>query len=118
MRSGFAVAAKSKIWALLLLRMCVPIVVILSTFTYKNECTGKDRILITIFKQFVGLEVKKTLLLRGFLHFARLGSVQCGCCDVDAALVDKNYASDFKKKKNKVEQFHHVQVHLLYQRKF
>ena len=38
--------------------------------------------------------------------------------DINAARGDKNYARDFKKKWDKVEQFHRVKVHLEYQRKF
>ena len=50
---------------------CRNCVVILSIVILGSECTGKDRILITFFEQFVGLEVKKTLKLCGFLQFSQ-----------------------------------------------
>ena len=50
---------------------CRDCVVIPSTVTLESECAGRDRILITFFEQFVGLEVKKTLILCGFLQFSQ-----------------------------------------------
>ena len=78
---------------------CRDCVVILLTVTLESECTEKDRILITFFEQFFGLEVKKTTLLCGFLRFSQdLRACATTAADVNVARVDKNYASDFKKK--------------------
>ena len=58
---------------------CRDCVVILSTVTLESECMEKDRIFITFFEQFIGLEVKKTLLLCGSLQFLTQ-STHYNCC--------------------------------------
>ena len=72
---------------------CRDCVVILSTVTLECECTGKDRIFITFFEQFVGLEVKKTLLSCGFLQFSQDSRASA------TTAADVNVASDFKEKR-------------------
>ena len=81
---------------------CRDCVVILLTVTLESECTTKDRILITFCEQFVGLEVKKTLLLCGFLQFSQVSRARATtAADVNVARADKDYASDFKKKRTR-----------------
>ena len=78
---------------------CHDCVVILLTVTLESECMGKDRILITFFKQFISLEVNKILLLCGFLQFSQHSRARAmTAAKVNVAHADKNYASDFKKK--------------------
>ena len=77
---------------------CHDCVVILSSVTLESECTGKDRILITVFEQFAGLEVKKTLLLCGFLQFSQDSRARPKtAADVNVACADKNYISASKR---------------------
>ena len=81
---------------------CRDCVVILPTVILESECTGNDRILITFFEQFAGLEVKKTLLLCGFLQFSQDSRARATtAADVNVAHEDKNYARYFKKKRTR-----------------
>ena len=81
---------------------CRDCVVILSTVPLESECKGKDRILIIFFEQFVGLEVNETLLLCGFLQFSQDSRARATtAADVNVVRADKNYATDFKKKRTR-----------------
>ena len=68
---------------------CRDCVVILSTVSLESECTGKDKILITFFEQFFGLEFKKTLFLCSFLQFSQESRARA-TTDADANVARAN----------------------------